>query len=70
MDVYQVKEQTKDKEPLTINYTRPKMLHRILANLIDIFIMVILFLALFIGVRAIVQNTPSYKTQMNQMRSI
>ena len=70
MDVYQVKEQTKDKEPLTINYTRPRMLHRILANLIDIFIMALLFLALFIGVRAIVQNTPSYKTQMNQMRSI
>lgn len=61
-DVYQVKEtDTNEKEVLTINYSRPKFWHRLMANFTDIFIMLALFLGIFVGVRAIVQNTAYYK---------
>ena len=67
MDVYQVKEQTKEEEPLTIEYTRPRFLHRVLANLIDIFIMAVLSFSLFLGIRAIIQNVPYYKGVQNRI---
>ena len=64
MDVYQVKDTPQNDEVVTISYTRPRLFHRLLANLVDIFIMLILFLGLFIGTRAIVQNTDQYKTKL------
>ena len=67
-DVYQVRDnEVENNEVLTINYTRPKLFHRVLANLVDIFIMLVLFLSLFMGVRAIVQNTKYYKTAQNRL---
>ena len=60
MDVYQVKE-VQNNEVVKVEYTKPKFFHRIMANLIDIFIMIVLFFGLFIGTRAIVQATPYYK---------
>ena len=68
MDVYQVKETPPTEEVVTVNYTRPKLFHRLLANLVDIFIMLVLFIGLFIGVRAIVQNTGDYEAQMAKQR--
>ena len=70
MDVYQVKEQPENKETFVVNYTRPRLLHRVLANLIDIFVMAVLFIGLFIGARAIVQNTSDYKKMMSEMKTI
>ena len=70
MDVYQVKDTPQNDEVMTINYTRPKLFHRLLANLVDIFIMVLLFIGLFIGTRAIVQNTDHYKGQMARQREL
>lgn len=70
MDVYQVKETSNSIPEVNISYTRSRLLHRVLANLIDIFIMLILFIGLFIGTRAIVQNTPSYKSKMAVMKEM
>ncbi len=66
-DVYQVRDTPEVNEVLTINYTRSKFWHRLMANFVDIFIMLVLFLGLFIGVRAIVQNTPSYKKDQKNL---
>ena len=70
MDVYQVKETTNEDDSLHIEYTRPKLLHRILANLIDIFIMAVLTFSLFLGVRGIVQATPYYKGVQSRISDI
>ena len=70
MDVYQVTESPENNEVVTINYTRPRMFHRLLGNLIDIFVMVVLFIGLFVGTRAIVQNTDHYKAQMTRQREL
>ena len=64
-DVYQVKDVVQDHS-VEITYSRPKLGHRILANLVDIFIFVITAILLFIGVRSIIQITPYYKGVMNR----
>ena len=69
-DVYQVRDEPQENEILTINYTKPKFWHRLMANFVDIFIMFVLFLSLFIGVRAIVQATPSYKNDQKRLNDI
>lgn len=56
--------------PLTIEYTQPKFWHRVMANFVDIFIMVLMFIGLFIGTRAIVQSTSSYKNTMARLDSM
>ena len=66
-DVYQVKEMTENDDSLTIEYTRPKFMHRILANLVDIFIFIVLTFGLFLGTRGIVQNVPYYKGVQNRI---
>ena len=63
---YQVREH-KNNEVLRVEYTKPKFWHRCMANFVDFFIMLLTFLGLFIGTRAIVQATPSYKSLINQM---
>lgn len=65
-DPYQVQEHT-NNEVLTVEYTRPKFWHRCMANFVDFFIMLVLFLGLFIGTRAIVQNTSSYKSSISRL---
>ena len=59
-DPYQVREH-ENNEVLRVEYTKPKFWHRCMANFVDFFIMLLTFLGLFIGTRAIVQATPSYK---------
>lgn len=70
MDVYQVKPTPPTEEVVTINYTRPRLFHIVLANLVDIFIMLLIFIGLFIVTRAIVQNTDYYKDQMVKQRAL
>ena len=65
-DPYQVKE-VKTNEVLRVEYTKPKFWHRCMANFVDFFIMLATFLGLFIGIRAIVQNTPSYKQSLSKL---
>ena len=55
---------------LTIEYTQPKFWHRVMANFVDIFIMAVMFIGLFVGVRAIVQATPSYNNTMNKLNAM
>ena len=68
-DPYQVREH-ENNEVLRVEYTRPKFWHRCMANFVDFFIMLATFLGLFVGIRAIVQNTPSYKTSLARMGQI
>ena len=65
-DPYQVREH-ENNEVLRVEYTRPKFWHRCMANFVDFFIMLATFLGLFIGIRAIVQNTPSYKETLSRL---
>lgn len=68
-DVYQVRDIQKDEE-MRVEYTRPKFWHRCMANFIDFFLFVLAFLGLFIGTRAIVQNTSSYLKVQAEIDSI
>ena len=68
-DPYQVREH-ENNEVLRVEYTKPKFWHRCMANFVDFFIMLIMFLGLFIGVRAIVQNTSSYKSSISRLGQI
>ena len=68
-DPYQVKEH-ENNEVLRVEYTKPKFWHRCMANFVDFFIMLATFLGLFIGIRAIVQNTPSYKETLSRLSQI
>ena len=53
-----------------ITYFRPPFYQRVLANLIDVFIMVILFFSLFLGSREIVKRTPDYRAKQQQLTEI
>ena len=57
-------------EVVSINYTQPKFWHRVMANFIDFFLLIIAFLLLFIGVRSIVLNVPSYKATEQKIHDI
>ena len=51
-----------EKNENSIEYEIPKLHHRVLGNLIDILLFVLVFILLFIGSRAIVVSTPYYKS--------
>lgn len=68
-DVYQVRPVQEEKET-RVEYSRPKFWHRCMANFIDFFTFGILFLLLFIGTRAIVQSTDSYKKVQAQIDNV
>ena len=57
-------------EVVSINYTQPKFWHRVMANFIDFFLFILAFLLLFIGVRSIVLNVPSYKANEQKIHDI
>lgn len=60
-----------DNKNINVLYYRPKFTHRIFANLLDILIFIMVFLACFLGVREIIRNTPTYKAksqELTQMR--
>ena len=48
------------EKKIEIVYRPAKFWHRCIANLIDILLFVLMFFLLFLGIRAIVQTTPSY----------
>lgn len=54
-------------EVVSINYTQPKFWHRCMANFVDFFLMVLMFIILFISTRAIVLATPDYKKTENRI---
>ena len=60
-----------NNQNIDVLYYRPKFTHRIFANLLDILIFIMVFLACFLGVREIIRNTPTYKAksqELTQMR--
>ena len=48
-------------EVVNINYSQPKFWHRVMANFIDFFLMLLTFFLLFLAARSIVLTTPTYK---------
>ena len=48
-------------EVVSINYTQPKFWHRVMANFVDFFLMLLTFFLLFLAARSIVLTTPTYK---------
>ena len=57
-------------EVVSINYTQPKFWHRVMANFIDFFLLVVLTVLLFIGARSIVLATPHYQEAEQKISSI
>lgn len=67
----EIEETTEVKsEGLSIEYVQPKFWHRVMANFVDIFLMIITFLILFFSVRSIVQVSPYYKNVSKRMDEI
>jgi len=54
-------QESKPTEPMRIEYQYAKLTYRVLANLLDFIIFIVIFLCLFAGVRGIVQSTQDYK---------
>ena len=57
-------------EVVNVEYERAKLVHRVLANFIDILLMVGMTIVLFIGSRAIVQSTSMYRENDYNIRNI
>lgn len=57
-------------EIINIEYEQPKLHHRVLANLIDILLMVLVTVFAFIGSRAIVQSTSMYRDNDYKIKTI
>ena len=57
-------------EIVKIEYEQPKLVHRVLANLIDIFLMVGMTIVFFIASRGVVQSTPMYRNNDYKIRDI
>ena len=60
----------KSSEDIHITYFRPKFIHRVFANLIDIMIFILLFFSVFLGVREIIKINPTYKANSEELTSI
>ncbi len=59
-----------NEEVMKIEYFQPKFWHRVMANLVDIFIFAVSALCLFIGVRSIVQVSPAYKNNAQALYNL
>ena len=57
-------------EVVSINYTQPKFWHRVMANFIDFFLMLIFTVLFFISARSIVLATPHYQEVEQKISSI
>lgn len=57
-------------EIVKIEYEQPKLAHRVLANFLDILLMVGMTIVFFIASRAIVQSTPMYRNNDYKLREI
>lgn len=54
-------EEIERNEVVNINYSQPKFWHRVMANFIDFFLLLVFFFSFFISARSIVLLTPKYK---------
>lgn len=52
---------------IEVKYYRPKFAHRVLANLVDIIIFILVFLGLFIGTRSIVVKTDKVSSTIKKL---
>ena len=57
-------------EVVSINYAQPKFWHRVMANFIDFFLLLVMTLVLFIAARSIVLSTPHYQQVEQKISSI
>ena len=57
-------------EVVNVNYAQPKFWHRVMANFVDFFLFILLFLSAFIGMRTIVLNIPSYQAVEKKINDI
>ena len=60
MDVYEVEEKVPSKR-IDIQYRRPKTYRRVFARIIDLLLLLLIGVLLFLGLRAIVNNTQTAK---------
>ena len=63
-------QQLEKAEIVKIEYEQPKLVHRVLANFLDILLMVGMTIVLFIASRAIVQSTPMYLHNDLEIRKV
>lgn len=63
-------QQIEKAEIVKIEYEQPKLVHRVLANFLDILLMVGMTIVLFIASRAIVQSTPMYRQNDIEIRRV
>ena len=63
-------QQLEKAEVINIEYEQPKLVHRVLANFLDILLMVGMTIVLFITSRAIVQSTPMYRQNDLEIRKV
>ena len=63
-------QQLEKAEIVKIEYEQPKLVHRVLANFLDILLMVGMTIVLFIASRAIVQSTPMYHHNDLEIRKV
>ena len=63
-------QQLEKAEIVKIEYEQPKLVHRVLANFLDILLMVGMTIVLFIASRAIVQSTPMYRHNDLEIRKV
>ena len=54
-------EEIERNEVVSINYSQPKFWHRLMANFIDFFLLLVFFFSFFIAARSIVLATPKYQ---------
>ena len=59
-----------NSQKIDVLYYRPKLTHRVFANLVDILIFAFVFVSCFLGVREIIRATPSYKAKSQQLTQI
>ena len=59
-----------NSQNVEIKYSRPRFYNRLLANLIDAVIFILLFFGLFLGSRAIVISTPTYQANEATIQDI
>ena len=64
------KEELERVEVVNINYTQPRFWHRVMANFIDFFLLIVYFFSFFILTRSIVLNTPHYKQSEAKISAI
>ena len=55
---------------IEVRYVRPKFVRRVMANLLDAILLVLVFFGCFLGARAIVTNSPDYKSKNKQLETI